>query len=344
MKMRELKIQGRTGNCRILLGESISSLGGYCKAEKTAIITDGTVRKLHGKSFPASSLVIEIGQGEGEKTLETIERIYSALLESGLDRTSMIIGIGGGMVCDVAGFAASTYLRGIRFAFAPTTLLAQVDASIGGKNGVNYLGYKNMVGVFRQPELVLCDFEVLKTLPPRELSCGFAEVIKHACIGDASLFSYLEEHPDKAMGMNKAAIEKVVYDSLLVKSGIVSKDETEKGERMKLNFGHTIGHAIEKTTGLPHGESVSIGMCMEAKISVMKAGLQGKDAKRIASLLEKFNLPISAKLKKIGILDAISKDKKRHGEEISLVLLEGIGKPKITPVKLSEIEAVLDEL
>ncbi|VVB98401.1 3-dehydroquinate synthase [uncultured archaeon] len=291
--MRTLKIEGKTGTSEIVLGESISNLAKYCEGSETVIITDRNVRALHGASFPKAE-IIEIGIGEHNKTLKTVEGIYEKFLELGLDRSSCVAGIGGGIVCDVAGFAASTYLRGLKFGFAPTTLLAQVDASIGGKNGVNFKGYKNLVGTFRQPNFVLCDFEMLKTLPPRELRNGFAEIVKHGAIADAQLFSYLEENCKNALAIHRTAIEKIVYDSLMVKSRIVSLDETEKGERRKLNFGHTFGHAIEKTTGLPHGEAISIGMVAAARLSAAKGLLASKEADRIESLLKALGLPVLA--------------------------------------------------
>ena len=177
----------------------------------------------------------------------------------------LIVAIGGGIVCDVAGFAASTYMRGLSFGFVPTTLLAQVDASVGGKNGVNLHGYKNLVGTFAQPGFVLCDPELLRTLPTEEVRNGFAEVIKQAAIGDALLFSFLEAGPDAALSLDRAAIDRIVYDCLKVKTNIVKEDELETGERRKLNFGHTVGHAVEKVHGLRHGEAVSIGMMAAAR-------------------------------------------------------------------------------
>ncbi len=341
--MRVLKLSGKTGNSSIMLGESIFNLGKYCDLKNAVIITDRNVRAALGTQFPECE-IIEIGTGEQNKTLKGVEEIYGKLLELGVERSVWIIGIGGGIVCDVAGFAASTYLRGVRFGFVPTTLLAQVDASIGGKNGVNFKGYKNLIGTFRQPEFVLCDFELLKTLPVRELGNGFAETVKHGAVGDTELFAYLEENCQNALNLHRTAIEKIVYDSLMVKTKIVSAVETEIGERRKLNFGHTIGHAIEKTAGLPHGEAISIGMVAAARLSAAKGMLAQKDAQRIESLLAKLGLPTKIKAGKRDIMDAIEKDKKRESVKINFVLLDGIGKSKVVGIPLGELGAIVDDL
>jgi 3-dehydroquinate synthase len=338
--VKEMWLECRSGKSRIVVGESLENLGNYC--ESPVIVTDSNVRKHHGKRLDGE--IIEISPGEKNKTLETVEMIYSRLLELELQRSSCLVGVGGGIVCDIAGFVASTYLRGVRCGFAPTTLLAQVDAGIGGKNGVNYKGYKNIIGNIRQPEFCLCDFSTLKTLPKNEMRCGFAEIVKSAAIGDAGLFSYLEENWEKAFGMNQAALEKVVTDSAAVKMGIVRADEEEKGLRRKLNFGHTIGHAIEKADGMPHGEAVSIGMVAAARLS-MKRNLIGKDeVERLENILSDIGLPTRTSLEKEKIMDGIRKDKKRDGETIMMSLLAGLGKARIEEVPLSEVEVVVDDM
>ncbi|MFH1227896.1 MAG: 3-dehydroquinate synthase [Planctomycetota bacterium] len=341
--MRVLKIKGRYGKSNIILGESITNLGKYCPSGKTVIITDRKVRNIYGNLFPAFD-VIEIGAGEQSKTLDTAANIYKKFLELEVDRTSFVVGIGGGIVCDVTGFAASTYMRGIRFGFVPTTLLAQADASIGGKNGVNFMRYKNIIGAFNQPQFVLCDFRLLKTLQMRELKCGFAEIIKHAAIGDSALFAYLEKNRARLLSLPKDVIEKVLYNSVSVKAKIVSIDETEQSERRKLNFGHTFGHAIEKTAHIPHGEAISIGMTVAAKLSVFKGLLTKEDAHRIEALLRALDLPTRITADKNAVVDAIKKDKKRYGAKINFALLEGIGKAKIVGIKLTELESVANDL
>ncbi|MFA6489091.1 MAG: 3-dehydroquinate synthase [Candidatus Micrarchaeia archaeon] len=344
--MRTIKLKAQSGSCDILVGESIANLQEYCKEGKVAIITDANVRRLHGAKFPKAP-VIEIGLGEGNKTLDTVQEIYGKFLEMELERNSLVIGIGGGIVCDIAGFAAATYARGARCGFVPTTLIAQADAAVGGKNGVNLQGYKNLVGTIRQPEFVLCDFELLKTLPPREFVCGFAEVIKHAAIADAALFSYLEGHLAEALAFKRPVIEKAIHDSLLVKKAIVEADEKESNSRMKLNFGHTVGHAVEKCLKLPHGEAVAIGMVAEANLSCAKGMITAKDAERVAALLKKAGLPVALPEGKVDaalLLDAVKKDKKRKGESIRMSLLAEIGKAAICEVEIGEIEGVLNDL
>ena len=344
--MRVIELHGKTGDSKIVLGESIEQLHSYCDIGNAVLVTDANVRKVCESKFPKEIEVIEIDTGEGNKTFETVQLLYSRLLELGFDRSSTVVGIGGGIVCDIAGFVATTYMRGTKLGFIPTTLLAQVDASIGGKNGVNFNGYKNIIGTFRQPDFVLCDFGLLATLPERELRCGFAEIVKHGAIGDAALFAFLEGNHESACSLKKTAIEKVVHDSLIVKSKIVERDETEHGERMKLNFGHTIGHAVEMIAGLPHGEAISIGMVAEAKLSVAKGMLTEKDAGRLRALLENIGLPTipSPKCDKTAIIDAIKKDKKKRNGGLRVVLLEGIGKAKVVELTEEDLEVAIHDL
>jgi 3-dehydroquinate synthase len=339
--MKEITLSGNTGKSRIMLGMSLNDLSDFCSIGKSIIITDSNVHRLYGKMFSRfRTLVIEAG--EQYKTLDTVNNIYENLLGLEFDRSSYIVGIGGGVVCDIAGFTATTYLRGLPFAFVPTTLLAQVDASVGGKNGVNFKGYKNIIGTINQPEFVIYDFETLKTLSEAELKNGFAEAIKHALISDAALLSRIERNRIAAMALDKDTISRIVYDSLKVKTGIVSRDENERGERRKLNFGHTFGHAFEKTAGIRHGEAVSIGMVMEAKISEARGLLLKEDVERIKQVLEMFGLPVLFKGDKEAVMDAIRKDKKREDESIYAVLLNGIGKAVIERVEIEQIREVVD--
>ncbi|OPX95085.1 MAG: 3-dehydroquinate synthase [Syntrophorhabdus sp. PtaB.Bin006] len=341
--MRSIELQGAGGPSHIALGLPVSSVPDLCQGRRITVITDNDVCALHGNRFPECN-TIKIGTGEKEKTLETVHRIYETFLSLDLDRSSFIVGIGGGVVCDIAGFAASTYLRGLPFGFAPTTLLAQVDAGVGGKNGVNFQGYKNLIGTFNQPQFVVCDFRFLKTLPMAEVRNGLAEVIKHALIGDRDLLSQLETEREHILSLQEDIIEKIVYASLEVKVDIVSRDEKEGGERRKLNFGHTFGHAIEKTMGLSHGESVSIGMVMEARLSMAKGLLTAYDVQRIKNMLDGYGLPISAPLDRESVIDAVGKDKKREDEDIHFVLLDGIGAARIEKLKLQELVEAFDDL
>lgn len=341
--MKSMDFAGKTGNSRILLGGTFDQLGELCNTEKTVVIVDRNVLDLYGDKLSQYRL-IEVEPGEQQKTLKTVERIYERCFELELDRSSTIVGVGGGIVCDMSGFAASTYLRGIPFGFVPTTLLALVDASVGGKNGVNYHSYKNLVGTFNQPGFVLCDFTFLETLPYNELKNGLAEAIKAALIGDETLFEYIENNRQEIFSLNNEAIQKVVYGSLNVKISIVSRDETEKGERRKLNFGHTIGHAIEKTRGCSHGEAVSVGMVMSAKLSERKGVLAKKDVVRIEELLNYFKLPVRFEGDQEAIMDAIRKDKKREGEDIHFVFLDGLGRSGIEKIKIREFQEALFDL
>jgi 3-dehydroquinate synthase len=259
----------------------------------------------------------------------------------GADRGSFIVGIGGGIVCDVAGFVASTYMRGVRFGFVSTTLLSQVDASVGGKNGVNFGGYKNIVGVFSQPEFVICDPNLLSTLPAREFQCGFAEVVKHGAIADEDLFVYLEQNWSRALEHDPQVIEKVVYDSAIIKSTVVNRDATEQGERRKLNFGHTLGHGIEKVLQVPHGEAVSAGMVLASQLSVKKGYLQAEDATRLSNLLDKFRLPVRLEFNRQQVFEAIGKDKKREGDSLKFVLLKRIGEAVVNEISVQEIVDLL---
>jgi 3-dehydroquinate synthase len=341
--MRSLILEGLTGTTAIELGFPLSSIREYCSGKRLAVITDSTVYRLHGDSFPEGQTAV-LGSGEFSKNLGTVGEIYEFFLSQELDRSSCIVGIGGGVVCDIAGFCASTYLRGVPFGYVPTTFLAQVDASVGGKNGVNLKSYKNLIGTFNQPQFVLCDFKLLSTLPEKEVSNGFAEVIKHALIGNSSLFSQLEENHERIMSLDEDILEEIVNASLQVKIKVVSQDEKENGYRRILNFGHTIGHGVEKTLGLSHGESVSIGMVMEAGLSAMKGKLYPKTVERIKGILENFGLSVKASLDKVALIDAIRKDKKREDDEIHCVLLEGIGSAKIDRIKIEELEELFDDL
>ena len=339
--MKTIGIHGSTGDSTILIGEGLRNLRTYIPSEKVVIITDTNVRRYYLKDFPSCDL-IEIGTGENIKNLDTIRTIYGKLVDYEADRTSFIVGIGGGVVCDITGFTASTYLRGLRFGFVPSTLLSQVDASVGGKNGVNFGGYKNMIGVFNQPEFVICDMSLLKSLPETEISSGLSEIVKHAVIGDVDLFFYLEEYHEKALKLDSEMIENLVYGSLLIKSSIVSRDEKETGERRKLNFGHTFGHAIEGTTGLPHGEAVSLGMVVAAAFSAKRNHLSDGDSERIEELLRKLKLPTKMKLDREKVLDALRKDKKRKRDSIHFVFLQGIGNAVVEEISMKELESLIN--
>ena len=233
--MKSIKINSDTGDSVVMIGERLENLKAHLPVKYPIIITDINVSNLWGAHFPQGP-IITIGTGEKIKSFDTLDYIFDQLIALEADRSSFIVGIGGGIVCDIAGFVASTYMRGLRFGFVATTLLSQVDASAGGKNGVNFKGYKNMVGVFNQPEFVICDLNVLSTLPREELCCGFAEIIKHGAIADKNMFDYIEKHYSQALALDLSVIEKLVYDSVVIKSRIVNQDAREKGARRLLNL------------------------------------------------------------------------------------------------------------
>jgi 3-dehydroquinate synthase len=218
-----------------------------------------------------------------------------------------------------------------------TTLLAQVDASVGGKNGVNFGGYKNMVGTFNQPDFVLCDLEMLSSLPEEQLQSGFAEIVKHAAIADANMFAYLERNATRALALDLEVIENLVYQSLVIKSTIVNKDEKETGERRKLNFGHTFGHAVEKVTGVTHGQAVSIGMVLAARLSRHRGLLTTGEEQRLQDLLAQLRLPLQKAFDREAVLEALGKDKKREKESVHFILLDGLGKAVVADIPLSEL-------
>jgi len=342
--LKTIEISWYDERSRILVGERFQSLTSYLSGgEGTVIITDPNVRAIYGHEFPPCP-VIEIGTGEGAKTLDTVREIYERLMDLEADRSWFVVGIGGGVVCDVAGFVASTYMRGLRFGFVSSTLLSQVDASVGGKNGVNFQAFKNIVGTFRQPEWVICDTALLSTLPKVELRSGLAEVIKTAAIGDEHLFCFMEKGRQEVLDLKPEAMEKVVYDAVKVKAAIVSRDAEEKGERRKLNFGHTLGHAIERALSLTHGEAVSLGMSIASSLSVKRGYLAQGEAARIIDLLSGVGLPTRAAFDMDPILEAIRRDKKRHGGMVRFVLLKKIGEALIEDIPLRELEQEVENL
>jgi len=351
MKNIKLKTENKISN--IYIGSSIlEDLENYISDyDNIIIITDSNVDKLYKSQFPTRcKKKIVTRTGEKIKTLETVENIYNKFLEFDVDRSYFIIGIGGGIVCDIAGFAASTYIRGLKFGFVSTTLLSQVDASVGGKNGVNFKSFKNMIGTFNQPEFVICDINMLNTLTEREFINGLGEVIKHSLISNENkYFDYLENNYKKILDRtDKSVLEEIIYKSIIIKSEIVKKDEKEVGERKKLNFGHTFGHAIEvNEKGLfSHGEAVSLGIMLASKLSLTRGFISKDDYKRIEMLLSKLKLPIEFTKKKDKkdetniielLLELILKDKKRVGDNIDFIFLKSIGEVDIKKISFKEL-------
>jgi len=335
--MQTIRINTDSKVSNILIGESLSNLPNYFPPGKTIIITDTNIQRLYGHVFPHVP-VISIGLGETNKTIGTLDGIFDKLVEYEADRSTFIVAIGGGIVCDVAGFAASIYMRGLPYGFVSTTLLSQVDASVGGKNGVNFRGYKNMIGVFNQPEFVLIDTAMLNTLDDKEFRSGFAEIVKAAAIKSDRLFEFLETHHEQALNRDPEVLQKIIYDAVVIKSAVVEQDEKEKGERKKLNFGHTFAHSIEHNTGMLHGEAVSIGMMLAADLSVELGLLHRKAYDRLEQLLRKMGLPVEMKINYAELVAAMKKDKKRHGDELNMIFLDEIGSAVIKTISINQLE------
>lgn len=302
---------------------------------KICIVTDSNVAPLYAGevkgllekegffcvsfSFPA---------GEGSKNLDTVSALYDFLIHHSFDRNDILLALGGGVTGDLTGFAAATYLRGIRFIGMPTSLLSMVDSSIGGKTGVDYKAYKNMVGAFYQPTAVYINISTLETLPEREYLAGMGEVVKHGCILDRQYYQFLEENVDKVLAKEPNIVKEMVYQSLCIKRGVVERDPKEKGERALLNFGHTIGHAVEKMNHFKylHGECVSVGMVAAAELSVIKGTLQREAADKLKQLLGRYGMLTSvSELDKEEFFAVCHRDKKADGTKIKFILLNGIG-------------------
>ena len=339
--MTELIIKTDSISSQIVIGEDYRNLCKYLpEGKKIIVIADANIIKYYGDFFQQWT-VIEINASEKNKNLDTVACIYKRLLEYNADRNSFVVAVGGGIVCDIAGFAASTFMRGIPFGFVPTTLLAQVDASVGGKNGVNFDGYKNMIGAFNQPCFVLCDTSMLKTLPERDFISGFAEIVKVAVIYSAELFEYLEQNAVK----DPEVIKHLITEAVRIKAEVVKRDEREQNLRRILNFGHTFGHAIETLTGISHGEAVSIGMMIEARRSIAECGFPKNQLERLEQLLIRLGLPVTTDVPSESIFRAMLKDKKRESDYIYLILLREIGNALIqkTPIEsVGQCHCIID--
>ena len=339
--MQTIEIKGNKTS-KILIGEKLENLENYLPGKNVVIVTDENVDKLYSHKFPDFPKIV-LGTGEKIKNLSTVEKIIGHLIDLGIDRNGFLVGIGGGIVCDITGFAASVFMRGIDFGFVSTTLLSQVDASVGGKNGVNFDSYKNIVGNFNQPSFVICDGNMLKTLPLKEIKCGMGEVVKHALIADKTMFEMIENNYDKALSLDDEVINELVYRSVQIKSGIVNKDEKEKGERKKLNFGHTLAHAIEKHSTVSHGEAVATGMLFASKVSNHYGLINNNDLSRIENLLNKLQLPVKTDVPVESLKEAIQKDKKKNDKNIDFVLLKNIGEAEIKKVSINEVKSWIDK-
>ena len=323
-------------------------LSAHVRGPDCLVVTNETVEPLYLDALVANLTgkqvrVISLPDGEAYKTLETVEDILDTLVENGANRDTTVVALGGGVVGDIAGFAAACYMRGVDFVQAPTTLLAQVDSSVGGKTGVNHASGKNLIGAFHQPRAVLIDTGTLKTLPDRELKAGLAEVIKYGAIVDADFFAWIEDNLEALIARDADALAAAVQRSCELKAEIVAEDERESGRRALLNFGHTFGHAIEHCQGYGewlHGEAVAAGMVMAAQLSANDAAFAG----RIEKLLERAGLPTRPPaIAANDLLAAMSLDKKVQGKQLRFVLLRSLGDAFVTSdYDTARLETVLE--
>jgi len=340
----------------------LRSVAAAIDASATVIVTDAAIRRLHGAAFPACP-VVEVPAGEAAKDLGQLGRLYEAFARAGLGRDGAVLAIGGGSVSDLAGFAAATWMRGVDFCVAPTTLLAMVDAALGGKNGVDFGGRKNLVGTFHRPRLVLCDVGLLATLPDGQLASGMTEAIKHAVIEGGAHFDFIERECRSRGDLDAARLTRLVGLSQAVKLSVVSRDEREAGERRVLNLGHTIGHAVEAVSGLPHGHAVAAGMVAAFGLAARRgrdrdgARRAEADAARVARVLEPWGLPASIEAARLlalssraergalgdgrafrlAVAEALRADKKRARGDILFAMPRAIGDVRVEPVGLGEL-------
>lgn len=316
---------------------SISQLKGIVDKSSAILITDENVFAAHQTKFKGWKTIV-LKAGEEFKNQSTVDSVIRQLIELEADRKTFLVGVGGGVVTDVTGYVASIYMRGISFGFVPTSLLAMVDASIGGKNGIDVGVYKNMVGIIRQPSFLLFDSSLLQTLPENEWRNGFAEIIKHASIKDAVMFKQLEEHELSFYQKKKNELNALIQRNALLKTRVVQQDEFEKGDRKLLNFGHTLGHAVENQFDIPHGQAVSLGMAFASKLS--EKVVRFKDASRLTKLLDQYMLPTFLDLTdeiKPRVIDVLKMDKKKTKDSINFILLEKIGKAYIQSISIEQL-------
>ena len=326
----------------VAVGDVLPMLTELTAGRNAVVVTDPNLYGFYGhiiRKYPH----IVIPTGEENKILDTVAFIGRELLRMGADRSSYLVGFGGGIVTDITGFAASTYMRGVGFGFVATSLLAQVDASVGGKSGVNLDGYKNIIGTFNQPDFVLCDTSLLETLPEREMRAGMVEAFKCGLIRDERLFEMFEKHDYGEIVADGELLGRIIVGAIEVKAAVVEADEREAGERKLLNLGHTFGHAIEKSTGeYIHGEAVAIGIAMAAKASVELDMLDEADYSRVLKVIEGLGLPLQAAGVDRHVLAAAARsDKKKQGGDMELILLESIGRGVVKKVPVEALDALI---
>jgi len=330
-------VRSRSG---IYIGPVKDILSGVLPEGRVVVVSDATIDRLYHPLLEKYDTVL-IGLGESVKTLQTVETIYRRFIELGVDRSTWGRAAGGGFAPGVGGFAASTYMRGLKFGFVSTTLLGQVDASVGGKNGVNVDGYKNMAGTFTQPQFVICDPGLLRTLPDREFRAGLAEVVKAAIIADADLFGRIENTTFEALRTDTDLLTDAVSAAIRVKADIVERDEHESGDRRKLNLGHTLAHAIEKCSNrMNHGEAVAVGTALIAGAAVKLGVLSEADRDRIVHVLMQLGFDLTPPVDVKRLLKEVGKDKKNEEGILRIVLPVGIGDCEVRPMKIDDFAAL----
>ena len=311
---------------------------------RVIVITDRSISTRYRRLINQYENII-IGKGERIKNLETVAQIHRELIERGADRQTFLLGIGGGIVTDITGFVASTFMRGVRFGFVSTTLLGQVDASVGGKNGVNLDGYKNMIGCFNQPEFVLCDIGMLRTLSTRQFRAGMAELIKTGLIGNRVLFEMVEALTLEELQRDPLLVSDLVMMAVKIKAEIVERDERESGERRKLNLGHTIAHAIEKCSRkMLHGEAVAVGCVVMARLSVEMGLMPAREADRIEAVFARMGFALTSPVDIERLIVALRKDKKSAGDQIRIVLPTAIGRCEVRSVMFDWLDERLRQI
>ena len=309
--------------------------------DHAVLITDDHVFDAHKKKFRGWNTIV-LKPGEEYKVQDTANSIIDQLIAFKADRSTFIVGIGGGVITDLTGYVASVYMRGLRFGFVPTSILAMVDASIGGKNGIDVGVYKNLVGTINQPAFLLYDLDLLKSLPTNEWINGFAEIIKHSCIKDARLFRELEKNKLGYYRKDRAALAALIRRNVIIKSDTVQEDEFEQGDRRLLNFGHTLGHAIENMYELSHGQAISIGMTAACRISEQITGFD--DTERVMEALSRYGLPTLAEYDKRKAWEILQMDKKKDKGSMRYVLLNKIGKGIVKLIPIQELEQLIYSL
>jgi 3-dehydroquinate synthase len=334
--MNELILKTKNGNTVIRFCDVLNEKNETFFNSRSIFITDSNVFNIYQDFFEDKKTIV-VTPGDENKNLNVIYFIIEQLIDMKADRNSNVVGVGGGMVTDIAGFAASVYMRGISFGFIPTTLLAMIDASIGGKNGVNFESYKNTIGTFTQPKYVLIDHNFLKSLPDDEYMNGMAEAIKHYAISDIDQFNYLDLLIEDILRRDDVLVMDFIKNQVKIKVDVVEKDEKESHERKKLNFGHTFGHPIEKLGHMKHGYAVSIGMVIAAKISQHFSHLHQGDVEKLINLLLKAGLPVETNLDKNSIIKIMLGDKKKNDDKIDFIMLDKIGNAIIKPIKINDL-------